>query len=163
MMPSAAAAAAGGVTEDANAPPPARPAADDDAWLHASPPRGGAAATPLVAAAPARAPPRGALGWARLLRSALASPFTNVAALRDAPSELWVCFWLQARALSRRAAAASSWPDSTTPPALPQLIIALNYFTLTLILTEYLTVEFGCAAAPRAWHCLALRCGPPRV
>jgi hypothetical protein len=84
-------------------------------------------------------PPRGARGWARLVRWALVSPFTNAATLRDAPSELWICFWLEA-------------------------IIALNYFTLSLILTEYLSVEFGCGGAlPAHATCLWPQRAPPRA
>ncbi len=116
-----------GVTEAASTPTTRR----SDALLRLSSAADGGGGT--VAAPPPDAPaapstPRGARGWARLVRRALTSPFTNAAALRDAPSELWTCFWLEA-------------------------IIALNYFTLSLILTEYLTLEFGCvvvAAARRA-------------
>lgn len=38
-------------------------------------------------------PPTTPRGWLGVVRSALVSPFTNAVALRDAPSELWVCFW----------------------------------------------------------------------
>ena len=73
-----------------------------------------------------------------MARSALASPYTNAVALRDAPSELWVCFWCVSSAQQRGAASTLS-----SPPRRLEAIIALNYFVLSLILTEYLTLEYG--------------------
>jgi hypothetical protein len=117
-----------GVTEAASTPPPPPPPPRrSDALLRLSSAAdggGSTAAAPPPGAPAAPSTPRGARGWARLVRHALTSPFTNAAALRDAPSELWTCFWLEA-------------------------IIALNYFTLSLILTEYLTLEFGCGLKQR--------------
>ena len=63
-----------GVLEAAQAPPSAPPVA------------------PAVAAQPTEAAPPHR-SWLGVTRSALASPYTNAVALRDAPSELWVCFW----------------------------------------------------------------------
>jgi hypothetical protein len=136
-----------GVTEAAAAantppPPPRRSSSSDVASLWSSPPPPLAAdgstraAEPGAPAAPAA--PHGARGWARLVRRALASPFTNAATLRDAPSELWTCFWLEA-------------------------IIALNYFTLSLILTEYLTLEFGCARAHARFRFASVNENPPSL
>ena len=97
-----------------------------------------AAAEPAATAAapPPVASPRA--GWFGVVRSSLASPFTNAVALRDAPSELWVCFWC-----ARDGAAARPRQADALLPRL-EAIIALNYFVLSLILTEYLTLEFGC-------------------
>ena len=95
---------------------------------------------PAAAAEPAPTvePPPLSRGWFGVARSALASPYTNAVALRDAPSELWVCFWCVASAQQRNAASTLS-----SPPRRLEAIIALNYFVLSLILTEYLTLEYG--------------------
>jgi hypothetical protein len=66
-----------GVLEEAQAPPSAAPDAP-------------AAAAETVAAAPGPTTPR---GWLGVAWRGFKAPYTNAMTLRDAPSELWVCFW----------------------------------------------------------------------